>query len=179
MKLMKKVTAVLILFIGMIVSLFSFYLFQNHDVKHWSNASAAAALTAFESHGNIKNDNTYCGAWIDEENIPHIAFTNNDYEKSVRDSGIVYEVFKHSFQELSSLQKHIDKDVTLDSKLNYTSISESENALEIAYLNESDLDDIKTIVAAYNHKQIKINYVYDPNQAHNIPGKYEGEANNE
>ena len=167
MKRMKKVPAVLILSIGIIVSLSFFYLFQNHDVKHWSNASAAAALTAFESHGNIKNDNTYCGAWIDEENIPHIAFTNNDYEKSARDSGIVYEVFKHSFQELSSLQKHIDK-----------SISESENALDIAYLNKSDLDDIKTIVSAYNHKQIKINYVYDPNQAHNIPGKYEGKANN-
>lgn len=140
-----------------------------------NNAHASAILISFMQSIDAKNCEGYSGAWIDDNDKAHIAFTNLDYKEQAERKDIVYDVFPHTFTEIAKLQNEVLNDSRLEGKINGTSVSESENALEIDYHREADLKSIKSVVADKNKKQIKIQYNYKPEPNQNAPGKYEGD----
>ncbi len=138
-----------------------------------NNAHASAILTSFMQSIDAENCEGYSGAWIDDNDKAHIAFTNLDYKEQAERKGIVYDVFSHTFTEIVKLQDEVSNDPRLEGKVNGTSVSESENALEIDYYRKSDLKSIESVVADKNKKQIKIKYNYKPEPNQNVPSKYE------
>ena len=167
----------LIIISAVVIILCVFYLTLSSPVQpigNENNAHASAILTSFMQSIDAKNCEGYSGAWIDENDKAHIAFTNLDYKEQAINKGIIYDVFPHTFTEIAKLQDEISNDSRLEGKVNGTSVSESENALEIDYYREADLESIKAVVADKNKKQIKIQYNYKPEPNQNVPGKYRG-----
>ncbi len=155
-----------------------FYLTLSSPVQligNENNAHASAILTSFMQSIDAENCEGYSGAWIDDNDKAHIAFINLDYKEQAERKGIVYDVFSHTFTEIVKLQDEVSNDSRLEGKISGTSVSESENALEIDYYRESDLKSIESVVADKNKKQIKTKYNYKPEPNQNVPSKYEGD----
>ena len=154
-----------------------FYLTLSSPVQligNENNAHASAILTSFMQSIDAENCEGYSGAWIDDNDKAHIAFINLDYKEQAERKGIVYDVFSHTFTEIVKLQDEVSNDPRLEGKINGTSVSESENALEIDYYREADLKSIKAVTADKNEKKINIRYNYKPEPNQNAPGRYEG-----
>lgn len=101
-------------------------------------------------------DDSYAGAWIDKDNKPHIAFTNNQKIVSRKATNIEIEYFKNSLNDLLELQETI----IAQSNLNIvsTAVLEDKNALKIGYYSESDFEYIKSNINKLNTKNISIIY---------------------
>ena len=166
----------LVVISAVVIILCVFYLTLSSPVQligNENNAHASAILTSFLQSIDAENCEGYSGAWIDDNDKAHIAFTNLDYKEQAERKGIVYDVFSHTFTEIVKLQDEVSNDSRLEGKISGTSVSESENALEIDYYREADLKSIESVLADKNKKQIKIRYNYKPEPNQNAPGKYE------
>lgn len=145
------------------------------------NMNALNSLNEFRSTlPDMYSDDSdvYAGAWIDSENIPHIAFTSRtNLEKSAKQQGIEIENFKHSYQDLLNFQKTIHK-ADLNVMINSSGVKEETNSLEINYYDEAQLDQLRALVNSLNVNEILVNYVYDPVVAISMYGEAGSQVHN-
>lgn len=139
------------------------------------NSQAINVVQAFREDMDQGTERYYAGTWLDEENVPHIAYTkklDKNFEEDAEKKGIVIEFYEHTYEELIFFQNSIH-DVTNHSGLIVSSnISESSNAIEIGYKSDDDLILIKDMIELVNLNDIPIQYVLDTSEYISTKGVY-------
>lgn len=102
----------------------------------------------------------YGGAWIDDNNVPHVAFTrhvpttydlvNNEFEN------IVIELVETTLSDLLKLQSSISQ-LEIDS-LAYIALDEPNNCLKVGLLDFENIEDIQALIADVNPQNVKIEF---------------------
>ncbi len=116
---------------------------------------------------STENDSsaTYAGAWIDEYNNPHVAFTENaksniNFSVAKNTNNVEVSYHKHSLNDLLEFQEQL---IPLQIKgiIVSTEIKEDTNSINIGYFENTNLNDIKTEIEHLNTKDIKVTYEID------------------
>ena len=108
-------------------------------------------------------DDVYAGAWIDDNNNPHLALVKSDESKfdiikNPNEDGVIYNYFIHSYKELEEFQNEISSSELYEEKLILSSyINEPENEIKILHTRDIDAN-IKSIMSKINKNHIKVSY---------------------
>lgn len=134
------------------------------DIENFLNKIDINAMDLLEQ----KEDDNYSsmldyygGAWIDDNNVPHVAFTrhlpitydlvNNEFEN------IVIELVETTLSDLLELQSSISQ-LEIDS-LAYIALDEPSNCLKVGLLDFENMEDIQALIADVNPQNIKVEFV--------------------
>ena len=104
----------------------------------------------------------YAGAWIDENNVPHVAFTgkpDHDVMQMTRNEGVVVEYQNNTYKDIVSLQNNF-AEAQAEYGVVSTYIDESKNGLIVKYTDELKLSLIKNIISELNTERVAVAYEY-------------------